>query len=182
MKNKIAKTVLGVSAFFCISAAYAADGTLHATGDVTNSTCAVDVAGTTVQYGTIDFGSVKKSMVYANGSVNTAKGIGPVFILFKDCTPSEQYTLTLSGANAAGDPEAIDNTAGAGQSNVNLQLRYVTEAGDYAVLRNGVKSPVFSVGAQSRSVAFDPYLYQLYLSTLKPGPAKFDVDYTVDFL
>ncbi|MGC6106083.1 hypothetical protein [Enterobacter kobei] len=42
-----------------ISGTYAADGTLHATGDVTNSTCAVDVAGTTAQFGTIDNGDYK---------------------------------------------------------------------------------------------------------------------------
>lgn len=189
MKKKIAKTVLGVSAFFCISAAYATDGTLHATGDVTNATCAVDVAGTNAAYGVVPFGNVAKSMVYGSSQINNARTIGAVHILFKNCPSGSQYKLTLNGippetnGQHTADSEAIGNTLYAsGGSNAILQLRYVKQPSGYAFMKRNVSTGPFTVGADSQSIEISPYLFRKALNTLTYGPAQYNIDYTVDFL
>ncbi|MGC6106082.1 fimbrial protein [Enterobacter kobei] len=185
--NKVANKV--VSAVYVllvslagISGTYAADGTIHATGDVTNSTCEVDVAGTSAQYGTIDFGSVKKSMVYGNLKLQTAQPIGTAFILFKNCKSTDQYTMTLSGVpgTSSGASTKWANTASGG-TNATLAGRIELPDGTFKFIENGVRSDIYTVGADSRSLKFCPYLYLEMLSALTYGPAQYNVDYTVDF-
>lgn len=168
-----------------MTTAYAADGTLHATGDVTNSTCAVDVAGTTAQFGTIDLGSVKKSKIgVGTGSLQNivlAKGLlgKPFYISFSNCgSANEQYTLTLSGSQTY-----YGSFGSKGSGNAELAIFSKDNNGDY---KNDEKRPLkygpYAVGADFRSHTMDVGLYRQYISSLTYGDLKYDVDYTVDFL
>lgn len=184
MANKVVSAVYVLLVSLAgISGTYAADGTVHATGNVTNSTCEVDVAGTSAQYGTIDFGNVKKSMVYGNSKLQTAQAIGAAFILFKNCKSTDQYTMTLSGVPGTlpGTGNKWANTASGG-TNAALAGRIELPDGTFKFIENGVRSDIYTVGADSRSLKFFPYLYlEDNLVTLTYGPAQYNVDYTIDF-
>lgn len=182
MKRKIAKTLLGVSSLVCISAAYAIDGTLHATGDVTDSTCAVDVAGTNAQYGTIKLGNVSKSKVAQNYTGIIAHALGKDFyISFKNCSPSERYTLTLSGAARRQNADGTFNSSGGSNAQLTI-IQKPDGVNPLIVDARPLKMGPFAVGANKRSLTMDVGLYRQNILTLTYGDLNYDVEYTVDFL
>ncbi len=176
------KTIYALGVFFAagggISGAYAADGTLHVTGDVTTSTCVVDVAGTTHQFGTISLNSISKSNVStgAAGVANPGKRLRKDFyIAFSNCPASQAYTLDLTGpketwystfeSQGAGNPELVVLLK---DSTTDAYTQYV--------------APVqYEVGADSHSPLMDVNLYRQDISTLTFGDLQYQVDYTITF-
>ncbi|EKS6645819.1 hypothetical protein QCD58_004727 [Enterobacter hormaechei] len=182
INNKIAGAI-GVifAAGASMSGAYAADGTIHATGDVTNSTCAVDVAGTSAQFGTIDLGSLKKTVVKNTSNLSGgAKLLGKEFyISFSNCSSAnEQYTLKLSGSQTY-----YGTFISTGTGNAELRVYTKEDSGNYTVVSDRpAEIGPYAVGLNYRTHIMDVSLYRQYISTLTLGDIKYDIDYTVNFL
>lgn len=161
-----------------ISGAYAADGTIHATGNVTSSTCTVNVAGTSALFGTIPLDSIRKSKISsgAEGVANETKRLRKEFyIAFSNCTANQEYTLSLSGAN-----QTYYNTyKSQGTGNPELVVMMENDINEY---KHDVDYGPYQVGANSRSHLMDVNLYLQDMNDLVVGDLKYDVDYTIDFL
>lgn len=190
MANKVvsATTVLLVS-LAGISGTYAADGTLHATGDVTNSTCEVDVAGTTTQFGTIALGSIQKSRVatgnfyYSAGKAETlSKRLGKDFYLtFTNCPAGSSYNISATSPGMTywgGMPN--QGTA----TNIFGVIMYKTDAGVWTASAN--ERPLTFGGSRILSAtntkSFDMDIALNGNGGFTAGTVNYQLDYTVDFL
>ncbi|MFP1733186.1 fimbrial protein [Lonsdalea quercina] len=88
-------TLLAAFVLVSVPAAYATDGTINFTGEITAAACSVNsVAGTSSTSGTVDFGTVSANTFGTAGSSTVGT---PFSIELTDCAVSTSPAITFNG-------------------------------------------------------------------------------------
>lgn len=133
--NKLLLTALGSSVLLAASGAFASDGTITITGQVTDSSCNIAVNGGTADY-TVTLPTVSKDVLASDGAVAGASAI----------------SFSLSGCPASGavrayfEPTNVDPSTGNLLNNAaspadNVQVQVLNQSGTAIDLRDNSNNP-----------------------------------------
>lgn len=150
MKKNIIATLIATSSIFAISNAFAADGTIDFTGEITDQACEL-ATGSDVF--TVNLGKVSKTALPSTGSTAAATKFT---IKLKNCPQTvTSATVKFDAISYAGDNnvlELTDPTANTTAKNVGIQIQDVTgatvplfaESSDYELKQNTVNNLDFT--------------------------------------
>lgn len=179
MKKQIAKmTVLGALVLCGISAANAADGTIHFTGAVNAGSCTI----TLPDGPNVDLGSVPKSKITAGTAGDKLGSPATINIALSDCDPGKTQAKITFGTAADADTDHTDAfklSASSVAKGVGVTL---WDAGN-TILKPGVVS---STAQTFTDTVGGTLSYQASYMVTNPaaaqdGSANADIDFTITY-
>ncbi|WP_275075264.1 fimbrial protein [Providencia rettgeri] len=156
MKKNIIATLIATSSIFAMNNAFAADGTIDFTGEITDQACEL-ATGSDVF--TVNLGKVSKTALPSTGSTGSTGSTAAATkftIKLKNCPQTvTSATVKFDAISYAGDNnvlELTDPTANTTAKNVGVQIQDVTgatvplfaESSDYELKQNTVNNLDFT--------------------------------------